>query len=49
MKEQIGFRSPELAKVIDQLKDGTFSKNGDPGEFKDVVNNLLYHDRLPQH
>ena len=39
-------RSPELAKVIDQLKDGTFSKNGDPNEFKDVVNNLLYHDRF---
>jgi starch phosphorylase len=39
-------RSPELAKVIDQLKDGTFSKNGDPGEFTDVVNNLLYHDRF---
>ena len=39
-------RSPELAKVIDQLKDGTFSKNGDPGEFVDIVNNLLYHDRF---
>jgi len=39
-------RSPELAKVIDQLKDGTFSKNGDPNEFTDVVNNLLYHDRF---
>ncbi len=39
-------RSPELAKVIDQLKDGTFSKNGDPNEFIDVVNNLLYHDRF---
>ena len=39
-------KSPELAKVIDQLKDGTFSRNGDPNEFKDVVNNLLYHDRF---
>ena len=38
--------SPELAKVIDQLKDGTFSKNNDPNEFVDVVNNLLYHDRF---
>ena len=38
--------SPELAKVIDQLKDGTFSKNNDPNEFIDVVNNLLYHDRF---
>jgi starch phosphorylase len=39
-------RSPELAKVIDQLRDGTFSRHGDPNEFKDVVNNLLYHDRF---
>ena len=46
--DAMGFynRSPELAKVIDQLKDGTFSKNGDPGEFVDIVNNLLYHDRF---
>lgn len=39
-------RFVELAKVIDQLKDGTFSRNHDPNEFKDVVNNLLYHDRF---
>ncbi len=38
--------SPELAKVIDQIKDGTFSKNGNPNEFVDIVDNLLNHDRF---
>ena len=30
---------------MQQLGDGTFSKSGNPDEFKDVLNNLLYHDR----
>jgi len=38
--------STELAKVMDQLRDGTFSHTKDPEEFKDIVNNLLYHDRF---
>merc|ERR1712126_615252 len=38
-------RNPELAQVVQQLGDGTFSKSGNPDEFKDVLNNLLYHDR----
>merc|ERR1712227_230921 len=38
-------RNPELAQVVQQLGDGTFSKTGNPDEFKDVLNNLLYHDR----
>merc|ERR1712180_106375 len=37
--------NPELKQVVQQLGDGTFSKSGNPDEFKDVVNNLLYHDR----
>ena len=39
-------RSPELAKVIDQIKDGTFSKDGNPNEFVDIVDNLMKHDRF---
>merc|ERR1719291_488058 len=38
-------KNPELAQVIEQLSDGTFSKTGNPDEFKDILNNLLYHDR----
>ena len=38
-------KNPELARVMEQLGDGTFSKTGNPDEFKDIVNNLLYHDR----
>merc|ERR1711874_694458 len=38
-------KNPELAQVVQQLGDGTFSKSGNPDEFKDVLNNLLYHDR----
>ena len=34
-----------LAQVIEQLSDGTFSKTGNPDEFKDILDNLLYHDR----
>ena len=30
---------------MEQLSDGTFSKTGNPDEFKDILNNLLYHDR----
>jgi len=37
--------NPELKQVIDQLKGGYFSQ-GNPNEFKDVVDNLLYHDRF---
>jgi starch phosphorylase len=36
---------PELKQVMDQLKGGYFSP-GNPNEFKDVVDNLLYHDRF---
>merc|ERR1719447_2333888 len=38
-------QNPELAQVVEQLGDGTFSKSGNPEEFKDILNNLLYHDR----
>merc|ERR1712183_653015 len=38
-------KNPELAQVVEQLSDGTFSKTGNPDEFKDILNNLLYHDR----
>merc|ERR1711935_869963 len=38
-------KNPELAQVIEQLSDGTFSKTGNPDEFKDILENLLYHDR----
>jgi len=38
-------RNPELAQVVQQLGDGTFSKSGNADEFKDVLDNLLYHDR----
>jgi len=38
-------KNPELAQVIEQLSDGTFSKTGNPDEFKDILDNLLYHDR----
>ena len=32
-------------QVIDQIKGGYFSQ-GNPNEFKDVVDNLMYHDRF---
>lgn len=38
-------KNVELARVMEQLGDGTFSKSGNPDEFKDVLNNLMYHDR----
>merc|ERR1712029_567921 len=38
-------RNPELAQVVQQLGDGTLSKTGNPDEFKDILNILLYHDR----
>ena len=34
-----------LPQVIDQIKGGYFSQ-GNPNEFKDIVDNLLYHDRF---
>lgn len=37
--------NPELKQVIDQIKGGYFS-HGNSNEFKDVVDNLLYHDRF---
>ena len=37
--------NPELKQVIDQIKGGYFSQ-GNPNEFKDIVDNLLYHDRF---
>ena len=30
---------------MEQLGDGTFSKSGNPDEFADVKNNLMYHDQ----
>ena len=38
-------KNPELARVMEQLGDGTFSKTGNADEFRDIVNNLLIHDR----
>ncbi len=38
-------RNAELKQVIDQIKGGYFSQ-GNPNEFKDVCDNLLYHDRF---
>ena len=38
-------QNPELEQVMAQLSDGTFSKTGNPDEFNDVKNNLMYHDR----
>merc|ERR1711899_445663 len=38
-------RNPELAQVMEQLGDGTFSKTGNIHEFDDVKNNLMLHDR----
>ncbi len=34
---------PELREVIDLIKDGFFSR-GNSDQFRDLVNNLLYHD-----
>jgi len=35
----------ELKQVIDMIQSGYFSK-GNPDTFKDVTDNLLYHDRF---
>jgi len=35
----------ELKQVIDMIQSGYFSK-GEPNTFKDVTDNLLYHDRF---
>lgn len=37
--------NPELAMVMEQLGDGTFSQTKDPQEFENIVNNLMQHDR----
>ncbi|KAK2706709.1 glycogen phosphorylase-like isoform X2 [Artemia franciscana] len=37
--------NPELKQVIDQIRDGYFCPNN-PGEFMDIFNNLMYHDRF---
>lgn len=37
-------RNPELKQCVDQIQNGFFSP-GNPDEFKDVSNVLLYHDR----
>jgi len=37
--------NPELKQVIDQIGSGFFSPNN-PEEFRDVYNNLMYHDRF---
>jgi len=36
---------PELKQVIDMIRDGFFTP-GNEGEFKDLVDMLLYHDRF---
>jgi len=36
---------PELKQVVDMIKDGFFTPGSD-GEFKDVVDTLLHHDRF---
>ena len=36
---------PELKQVIDMIRDGFFSP-GNEGEFSDLVNMLLHHDRF---
>eukprot|EP00094_Tigriopus_californicus_P008940 TCALIF_08616-PA protein Name:"Similar to GlyP Glycogen phosphorylase (Drosophila melanogaster)" AED:0.12 eAED:0.12 QI:0/0.44/0.3/1/1/1/10/0/896 len=36
-------KNPELKQVIDQLKSGYYSQ-GNPDEFIDIYNNLMYHD-----
>jgi starch phosphorylase len=38
-------RNPVLARVMEQLGDGTFSKTGNKDEFLDIKNNLMYHDQ----
>jgi len=35
----------ELKQVIDQISSGFFSPNN-PDEFRDIYNNLMYHDRF---
>merc|ERR1712183_993527 len=37
--------NPELAQVIDMIRDGYFS-HGQKDTFKDITDNLLYHDRF---
>merc|ERR1719427_1401486 len=37
--------SPELAQVIDMIRDGFFSPN-DPNTFHDLVSSLMNHDRF---
>ncbi|RWS05288.1 Glycogen phosphorylase-like protein [Dinothrombium tinctorium] len=37
--------NPELKQAVDQIRDGFFSPQN-PDKFKDIVNNLLYHDRF---
>ena len=36
-------REPELREVIDLIRDGFFSR-GNSGMFRDLIDNLLYHD-----
>eukprot|EP00794_Sanderia_malayensis_P020585 gene20585-22616_t len=38
-------KNPDLKKAIDQIRGGLFSPNN-PDEYKDLVNELLYHDRF---
>jgi starch phosphorylase len=38
-------QNPVLARVMEQLGDGTFSKTGNKDEFLDIKNNLMYHDQ----
>merc|ERR1719347_881315 len=37
--------NPELAQLIDMIRDGYFS-HGQKDTFKDITDNLLYHDRF---
>ena len=38
-------KNAELAQIMEQLSDGSFSKTGNAEEFKDLKNNLMFHDR----
>jgi starch phosphorylase len=38
--------NPELKRVIDQIRDGFFSDEDKKGEFGDLMDSLMYHDRF---
>ena len=38
--------NPELARIIDQIRDGAFSPDDRKDEFEDLINALMNHDRF---